>query len=60
MNMKEILKDWLTTNGYDGLYSGECGCEMDELVPCGNDPSLCEPGHKSDCDCGDHDWHIGP
>ena len=68
MTVKEILKEWLTTNGYDGLYSDECGCEIDDLVSCGNSPSLsslndpflCEPGHKTICDCGDHNWHIGP
>lgn len=41
---KEIIAEWLKANGYDGLYNHECGCLIDDLIPCGEDPSLCEAG----------------
>jgi len=50
--VKEILKDWLCENKYDGLYDlgmgdGGCGCLLDDLCPC-NEPWLldCVPGYK--------------
>lgn len=61
MNCKEILEKYLRDNGYDGLYSeAECACELEDLIPCDEDPSTCEPGYKIPCpeDCGDHDFHI--
>jgi hypothetical protein len=44
MNAREILKQWLESNGYDGLCGHDCGCFNDDLVCCGEDPTLCEPG----------------
>lgn len=61
MDVKQILKEWLTKNGYDGLYyAGECACSVDDLWPCGEDLSECEPGYLAPCpeSCGCHDWHI--
>ena len=61
MTCHDILKNWLTENGYDGLCSsgGECACDVDDFVPCGADPSNCEPGHKAECDCAEeHSFHI--
>ena len=56
----EIVRLHLEANGFDGLYSpGECGCKKDDLAPCGSDFAMCEPGYLQECDCGDHDWHIG-
>ncbi len=64
MTVKEIVYRYLSDNGYDGLYfSGECGCEISDLAPCGEMNEKCEAGYKKDCDdlC-DHefgcDWHI--
>ncbi len=50
MTVKEILIDWLTTHGYDGLCNvdQECGCLLDDLMPCEgycNCPG-CQPGLK--------------
>lgn len=56
----EIVRMHLEANGFDGLYSpAECGCKKDDLAPCGSDFAMCEPGYLQECDCGDHDWHIG-
>ena len=50
----KILNDYLKENGYGGLYlSGECACEVDDLVPCGGDPTDCCPGYKVMKDCND-------
>lgn len=68
--VKEIVADHLRQGGFDGLhYDGECGCELDDLMPClgefGGDISHCAPGYKTPCDpgtCelgGDCPWHIG-
>ena len=67
MTVKEIVKEYLLANGYEGLYTDECGCETEDLMPCycceGSDG--CEAGYKTDCDpntCpvdGDCNFHIG-
>ena len=62
-NVFEIVKEYLRTHGYDGLYeeNGECACDLADLMPCASEgiPN-CLPGYKVPCDCGDHAWHIGP
>jgi len=67
MNVRQIVKQFLLANGYDGLYNDDCGCALDDLIPCGSESlSTCEPGYKIPCDpetCsanGDCPWHIGP
>jgi hypothetical protein len=60
----DILKAWCELQGYDGLYHSviECGCMLDDLIPCGSDPSLCQPGYKRKPDpnseWADADWII--
>lgn len=41
----EILKQWLSEHGWDGLASPdlECGCGLDDFMPCGNEPRGCYP-----------------
>jgi hypothetical protein len=37
----------LSQLGYDGLYCSECGCELDDLMPCGGEGALdCYPAYK--------------
>ena len=57
MDCLDIIIRYLQNHGYDGLYhETECGCEIDNLAPCGNDFSECKPGYKvappvgTDCD----------
>jgi len=63
MTAREIVEKYLRDNGYDGLCGEECGCSIDDLMPCDYDcTSGCEPGYKhlhddkcQDMECeGDH------
>jgi len=59
MTVKEIVELYLKSNGYDGLFNpGECGCLINDLVPCGQISEDCEAGYKGPCRCGEHDWEI--
>ena len=47
----EIVKEYLTQNGYDGLVCWCCGCGIDDLFPCGSEDCLnCQPAYKIYCD----------
>ncbi len=54
MNVKTILKDWLTEHSYDGLVhvETECGCDIKEF-PLGECRiEECQPAyHRDCCDC---------
>lgn len=57
----DIVKAYLESNGFSGLVSGDngCGCELDDLVPCGRDFATCEPGYKHNDPRGDpQSWTI--
>jgi|Deesub1362A_J573_1020465.scaffolds.fasta_scaffold00107_58 hypothetical protein len=65
--VKEILKSWLKEHGYDGLFNewGECGCELNDLAPCGEIDPECKAGYKAVCEgeerceaCELGVWHI--
>jgi hypothetical protein len=73
MTAKDILRDALKAQGFDGLYNEDapCGCLADDLEPCeGGCIGDCKPGYrvvvKADddscadyCDsCGTDHWHI--
>lgn len=47
MNVKEILLNWLLSNGYDGFYNDdlECGCHISDLIRCGACMAECIPGY---------------
>ena len=51
MNVKEIVAQYLNSNGYDGLCCSkiECGCTVNALFPCGNTDSDCVAGHLVAC-----------
>lgn len=53
MTIKEIVKEWLKKNGYDGLCHPDCacGCLLEYLMDCADWTSdgpdtECEPGYK--------------
>jgi len=51
MNVQEIIIDWLTSHGYDGLYNadGQCACKLGDLMPCGEPGIDCAPGYLAPC-----------
>lgn len=64
LTVRTILAEWLKANGYDGLCNpwAECGCEVDDLMPCGGEGcDGCVAGYRiecpgGECDCGS--FHI--
>jgi hypothetical protein len=44
----KIVADSLRASGHSGLVApeGACGCELDDLQPCGQDFAQCMPGYK--------------
>ena len=62
--IKEIVKEHLEKNGYDGLWNSDaqCACSKDDLHPCQEDFAECSPGYRGACDgtCDDPpcDFHI--
>ena len=48
LTLKQIVKKYLTENGFDGLYNSDnaCGCKKFDLFPCDGDGSYdCKPGY---------------
>ena len=47
MNLEDIVKDWLTQNGYDGLCNidEKCDCTLEDLMPCSEPDMNCKAGH---------------
>jgi len=62
MTVKEIVEAYLEANGYDGLYTCDCGCRIGDLMPCPCEGcDKCEPGYLRTEQKGDeHFWFIGP
>ena len=56
----EIVRAFLVAHNFDGLFNsgGDCACDLNDLSPCQEMTESCEAGYKTECDCGDHDWHI--
>lgn len=46
----KIVAEHLRAGGFDGLVCGaaECGCLLEDLHPCSEDFSQCEPGYRHD------------
>ncbi len=56
MNVKEIVAAKLKELGADGLCTCECGCGLDDLMPCENECGQCVPAKRAPCkDCPDKD-----
>lgn len=51
MNVREIVIAHLKDGGFDGLAGEDCGCGLDDLMPCGweRDVSVCKPARKVNC-----------
>ena len=58
--MRAIVAEWLRANGYDGLASDDCGCEVDDLFVCESPQPDCVAGHKrTKCPCPKADTEEG-
>jgi len=45
-NCKKIIEEYLIAHGFDGLFnSADCACKLDDLFPCSESFSECEPGY---------------
>ena len=47
--LREIVKEWLKANGYDGLAGDCCGCFINDLFPCDNPNENCVAGYSREC-----------
>jgi len=48
-----IVTAWLREHGYDGLYRQECGCLIEDFMPCGGEGiDDCMAGYRHPCACG--------
>lgn len=70
MTVRELIERYLRKEGYDGLAGDECGCGLENLMPC-DTPLNCVPGHAVPfgcsvpghavpCDCGQCMHHYLP
>lgn len=60
----EIIRQFLGENGYDGLCSDECGCLLDDLMPCGSGEFItgCVAGYRQKVppdQVGECDFWVG-
>jgi len=55
MTVERIIKEWLEANGYDGLCCEQCGCDKDDLAPCGYLGCDCGPAIKRKATADDID-----
>ena len=52
MKVIDIIKNYLESNGFDGLYlEDRCACKKDDLAPCGEMSEICRAGYLQ----ADHD-----
>ncbi|HUS46138.1 MAG TPA: hypothetical protein VM219_08945 [Phycisphaerae bacterium] len=60
LTVQDILILWLTDHGYDGLVSdgADCGCLLDDLIPCDAPCETCRPGYRGPDLTGEGDWAI--
>jgi len=61
MNVKEIIKAWLKEHKYEGLFNSdiECGCKLDDFMPCGEMRHDCEAGYIQPGSHDGFDFMVG-
>ena len=58
MTVFDIITEYLKANHYDGLTDGDdCGCLLDDLMPCGCNGWDCIPGYRG-INSYDASWGI--
>lgn len=60
--VRDILAYWLRANGYDGLCNSdmECGCSLDDLIPCDSPCEKCEAGYQGPSPDSSVDFFMYP
>ncbi|RLI68626.1 hypothetical protein DRO91_08760 [Candidatus Heimdallarchaeota archaeon] len=61
MNIKNMVTGFLSAKGYSGLYNleMECGCAIEDLMPCESMSGDCKAGYKRFCKgCKDIDYDF--
>ena len=46
MTVERIIRFFLILHGYDGLCYDDCGCSVDDLMPCKSYSGLCRPAYR--------------
>jgi len=65
VSCRDMVIEYLKENGYSGLFCDECGCRIEDLMPCGGEGAMdCNAGYirygcSDDCGMG-CDFHIVP
>jgi hypothetical protein len=56
MDVRAIVKQYMENNGYTALCNDECGCSLDDFMPCDCDCIAdCEVGYANHCPtCAKH------
>lgn len=49
MTIKQIVEERLRADGFDGLCRADCGCKLDDLMPCHEPGTDCVAGHFMGC-----------
>lgn len=49
MNVMDAVESYMEQEGFNGLYSHECACTIDDLRPCSDDMSKCRFGVRIEC-----------
>lgn len=63
IEMPDIVKRWLSDDGYDGLCDSdnECGCDLDNFMHCGEPSTYCVAAHRTKPPVGsDYDYYLVP
>lgn len=70
--VRDIVLEYLEDSDFDGLFNDYgCGCQIDDLIPCGSTCEGCEPAYRFDCarcakqglcdkQIEDGDWVMSP
>jgi hypothetical protein len=60
MNIIKIVRKYLIENNYDGLAHNACdyGCDIDDLMRCGNPSEHCFPAYERRCQKCNEDVHV--
>ena len=62
VSVRDIVERYLRERGYDGLVSGDefpdCGCGLDDLMPCGSPIDRCQPAYA--CVIPEKFRHLDP